>query len=539
MPAARGPADGPGDRPGPRRASAPPPRGRRGRRSRSARWPAARSSPPSARRSIPATARWAPSVKWAGDWRRAYDYGDPQAEALAVHEAAGLIDVSTLGKLIVRGPEAGAFLDRLYPNRFSNLKPGRIRYGVISSDAGRIIDDGTICRLDDETLLRHDHLQRRRRGRAVVLLVAGRLAHAGARSPTSPRAWPPSTWPARGPARSWARLTDLDCSNEAFDYLDAKHAPVAGVRCLMLRIGFVGEVGYEIHFPAAYGQHVWDAILEAGAEHGLRPFGLEPQRILRLQKMHILVGQDTDSESTPLRRRDAVDRQARQGRRTSSASGRSSTYAERDADDSCARRLHAARRRRARPRARSCSTRDGEPVGQVTSARHSPPARPRRSAWPGCPPRWPATAPTITISDDSRTLRAEVHDQAVLRPRRRGAALVSALRVPRAGRAPPVARSPDGGPGARRRRADGGARRLERRRRLPRPRRPTPRSPGPTSRTCASCEVRGPTTTLTVRHRDADGRRVVVPGHARARAGDRRAPDVRGRASTSPPRSRR
>src|SRR6185312_9952417 len=90
-------------------------------------------------------------VKWAGDWRRAYDYGDPQAEALAVHESAGLIDVSTLGKLIVRGPEAGAFLDRLYPNRFANLEPGRIRYGVLTSDAGRIMDDGTICRLDDES----------------------------------------------------------------------------------------------------------------------------------------------------------------------------------------------------------------------------------------------------------------------------------------------------------------------------------------------------------------------------------------------------
>ena len=68
-----------------------------------------------------------------------------------MHEAAGLIDVSTLGKLIVRGPDAGEFLDRLYPNRFSNLKPGRIRYGVIASDAGRIMDDGTICRLDDDT----------------------------------------------------------------------------------------------------------------------------------------------------------------------------------------------------------------------------------------------------------------------------------------------------------------------------------------------------------------------------------------------------
>jgi sarcosine oxidase subunit alpha len=61
----------------------------------------------------------------------------------------------------------------------------------------------------------------------------------------------------------------------------------------------VGELGYEIHFPSAYGEQLWDAILEAGASDGIRPFGLEPQRILRLQKQHIIVGQDTDSESTP------------------------------------------------------------------------------------------------------------------------------------------------------------------------------------------------------------------------------------------------
>jgi sarcosine oxidase subunit alpha len=71
------------------------------------------------------------------------------------------------------------------------------------------------------------------------------------------------------------------------------------VPCLILRIGFVGEVGYEIHYPSAHGEYLWDALMEAGAEHGLKPFGLEPQRLLRLQKMHILVGQDTDSESTP------------------------------------------------------------------------------------------------------------------------------------------------------------------------------------------------------------------------------------------------
>ncbi|MBV9004470.1 MAG: (2Fe-2S)-binding protein [Solirubrobacterales bacterium] len=238
------------------------------------------------------------NVKWAGDWRRPYDYGDPRGEALAVHQAAGLIDVSTLGKLLVRGPDAGEFLDRLYPTRFSNLKPGRIRYGVISSDAGRIVDDGTICRLDDESFyvtttssgagaveewfswwladwVMGVHLTDLTQGLSAVNLAG-------------PRA-----------REIMAKVTGLDCSNEAFAYLDGKRAAIAGVACLILRIGFVGEVGYEIHFRAAYGEHVWDALLEAGAEFGIRPFGLEPQRILRLQKMHILVGQDTDSESTP------------------------------------------------------------------------------------------------------------------------------------------------------------------------------------------------------------------------------------------------
>ena len=93
-------------------------------------------------------------------------------------------------------------------------------------------------------------------------------------------------------------LTDLDCSPGGFKYLDARHATVAGVPALLLRIGFVGELGYEIHCPAAQAGHVWDAILASEAA-AVRPFGLEPQRVLRLQKLHVIVGQDTDSESMP------------------------------------------------------------------------------------------------------------------------------------------------------------------------------------------------------------------------------------------------
>jgi sarcosine oxidase subunit alpha len=94
-------------------------------------------------------------------------------------------------------------------------------------------------------------------------------------------------------------LTELDCSAEAFTYLDGKPADLAGVPCLTLRSRFVGAVGYAIHYPSAHGARLGDALMEAGRKHGLRPFGLEPRRLLRLQTMHILIGQDTDSESTP------------------------------------------------------------------------------------------------------------------------------------------------------------------------------------------------------------------------------------------------
>jgi sarcosine oxidase subunit alpha len=238
------------------------------------------------------------TIRWAGDWHRPYDYGDPEAEALNVHTAAGLIDVSTLGKLLVRGPEAGAFLDRLYPNRLSNLKPGRVRYGVLTSDAGRIMDDGTITRIDEDTF----YVTTTSSGAgAVEQWFAWWLADWRMEVHLSDITQTLAAVNLAGPrAREiLMRLTDADCSPEAFTYLDARQGRVAGVSALLLRIGFVGELGYEIHFPAAYGEDVWDAILTAGAPEGIRPFGLEPQRILRLQKQHIIVGQDTDSESTP------------------------------------------------------------------------------------------------------------------------------------------------------------------------------------------------------------------------------------------------
>jgi sarcosine oxidase subunit alpha len=343
------------------------------------------------------------SVKWAGDWRRAYDYGDPEGEALNVNRAAGLIDVSTLGKLLVRGPDAADFLDRLYPNRFSNLKPGRIRYGVISSDAGRIVDDGTICRLDDETF----YVTTTSSGAgAVEEWFAWWLADWDLKVHLTDLTQGLSAVNLAGPkARAiMGEVTDLDCSNEAFAYLDGKQAAVAGVQCLILRIGFVGEVGYEIHFPSAYGEHVWDALMKAGEPHGLRPFGLEPQRILRLQKMHILVGQDTDSESTPFgaampwivkldKEQDWIGKWALEHYEQSAPSTELVGFTMSNGDVPTEGAV--------------VLDEHGTPAGQVTSSRHSPVlGRTIGMAW--VPNVVAKDGARITISDEGRRLLAEI-----------------------------------------------------------------------------------------------------------------------------------
>ena len=233
------------------------------------------------------------TMTWAGAWQRPFSYGDVAAEVHAVHDGVGMIDVSTLGKLVVEGPEAAALLDRLYPNRFSDLADGRIRYGVLTTDAGRIMDDGTIARLSEDTF----YVTTTSTGAesvcewfewwnaiwgydAEIVNVTGALAALNVAGPASRDAL--------------TSFTDADVSKDVLKYLDARELTVAGVPCLALRIGFVGELGYELHFPATAAEHLWDAFAGAGAV----PFALEAQRVLRLEKAHVIVGQDTDSESS-------------------------------------------------------------------------------------------------------------------------------------------------------------------------------------------------------------------------------------------------
>jgi sarcosine oxidase subunit alpha len=92
---------------------------------------------------------------------------------------------------------------------------------------------------------------------------------------------------------------DVDLSAEAFPYMAATEGTVAGIPARILRVGFVGELGYELHALADRGEALWDALLEAGRDHDIRPFGVEAQRVLRLEKGHIIIGQDTDGLTQP------------------------------------------------------------------------------------------------------------------------------------------------------------------------------------------------------------------------------------------------
>lgn len=306
-----------------------------------------------------------------GDWKRPEYYTSVDDEVRAVCESVGIIDVGTLGKLEVRGRDAVRLLERVYTNRFGDLAVGRVRYGVVCDESGIILDDGTFCRLAEDhffltttsggTEAMEEWLKSwsvpSAPGQEIDAYVTNVTAGLCAVNVAGPR------------AREVVQpLTDLDLSPSAFRYLAAGNGVVAGVPALLLRIGFVGELGYEIHYPAEYGEHVWDALMESGARFGIRPFGVEAQRILRLQKQHIIVTHDTDALSTPVEAnmawivklekeefvgRPALERYQRRGPRQQLVGFR------------------AANPHRVPPEGASV-VRNGQGVGRVTSAKYSP-----------------------------------------------------------------------------------------------------------------------------------------------------------------------
>lgn len=240
----------------------------------------------------------------AGLWMRPAYYGPRmdhaiEAEIAAARQGVGMVDVSTLGGLEVRGPDAAKFLERIYTWVYDKVAVGRVRYVVMLDETGAIIDDGVAARLHDHhfyvtaTTSGVDRVYRlmqffNAQWRMKVDIANVTAAYAGTNliGPKSREVLQ-------------ALGTDIDITPDGFPYLGIRTGLVAGIPARVMRIGFGGELGYEIHVGASRGEELWDAIAAAGQSFGIRPVGIEAQRVLRLEKGHIIVGQDTDSLTHP------------------------------------------------------------------------------------------------------------------------------------------------------------------------------------------------------------------------------------------------
>jgi sarcosine oxidase, subunit alpha len=233
----------------------------------------------------------------AGAWIRPDHYGDPAAEAANVRAKVGIIDVTPIGKLDLCGADVPKLLNLVYVNKWSKLGIGRVRYGVMCTEDGVVFDDGVTGRLGPE----HYLMSTTSSGAAAVwewLENWLQTEHPHWAVHVTPVTTAYASMNVAGPASRdlLARVTrGVDLANEAFGYMEVRTGEVAGVAdCVLWRIGFTGELSYELHVPAGYGLHVWETLLARGRDLGAAPFGVEAQRILRLEKGHLIVGQDTD-----------------------------------------------------------------------------------------------------------------------------------------------------------------------------------------------------------------------------------------------------
>ena len=241
-----------------------------------------------------------------GAWKRAAYYPQNgqgkeqaiQAEAMAVRQAAGLIDGSSLGKIEVHGPEAAEFLERFYTGKYANQKLGTWRYTLLLDELGVVVDDGVACRIADDlfylsigTTNAATVYREMQRCQQIWQLDIGLVNVTGAYGVIN----------IAGPAAReiLASLTELDLSSEAFPLGHFRETLVANAPSKVIRVSFVSEMAYELHCPMNQVPQVWNALMETGAAKGIRAFGSDTQRLLRLEMGHAMPGVDTDGLTNP------------------------------------------------------------------------------------------------------------------------------------------------------------------------------------------------------------------------------------------------
>ena len=249
-------------------------------------------------------AHWEP----VGQWRRPYCYllsGEGVHDAVnreirTVRNAVGLLDASTLGKILVKGPDAGRFLDMLYTGVMSSLPLGKCRYGLMCSENGFLIDDGVVARLSEDSWLCH------------TTTGGAERIHGWMEDWLQCEWWDWKVYTANlteeyaqiaiaGPnaRKLLEKLGGMDVSKEAFPFMEWRAGTLGGFRARVYRISFSGELSYEVAVPASEGRAFWDAALAAGEDFGATPYGTEAMHIMRAEKGFIMIGDETDGTVIP------------------------------------------------------------------------------------------------------------------------------------------------------------------------------------------------------------------------------------------------
>lgn len=238
------------------------------------------------------------SMELAGSWSRPKCYGDALAEYWAVRRGVSIMDVSTLGKFLVTGRDATEFLERIYPCHVHDLVEGRLRYALTLNEGGYVVDDGMIGSLGTAGYYLtftssgaegiEGWLQDWIEAWKLKVHVVNQTVAQGAINVAGPKT-----------RELLQRLTQDPIDRQSIPYSRHREITVAGVKCSALRVGFVGELSIELHHGRSESPKLWDALLEAGSDLDIRPHGMDALRLLRLEKGHILIGQDTDFDSTP------------------------------------------------------------------------------------------------------------------------------------------------------------------------------------------------------------------------------------------------
>ena len=247
----------------------------------------------------------------AGLWKRPHSYpreresADDAAsrEAKNVRARVGIVDVSTLGKIELQGRDVADFLNRVYINRWDTLAVGRCRYGVMLRDDGIVFDDGTTSRLSStHYLMTTTTLNAAKVMQRLECLLQADWPELEVFATAVTEQWAAAALSGPNARQVLARSVDIDVSNEAFPFLAVGEcrvrAATGAIPARLFRMSYSGELAYEIHVPADRGREMWEAMIAAGEEFGIMPYGTEAMSTLRIEKGHVVIGAEADGRTT-------------------------------------------------------------------------------------------------------------------------------------------------------------------------------------------------------------------------------------------------